>query len=129
MFTRQPLSRPLRVPFLVLLLILIHAIHELPLTQPVLALELFLLPQVMQQVVHPVMLSRHHEPFELLPALSAVLHTQSLILASKLPQFQQLAFPLSRNNGPQSKQEYGILWHRQLGLFRNAQQLYQVFLF
>ena len=54
-------------PFLVLLLNLIHAIHELPLTQPVLNLELFELPlplfellHVVQQVVHPVMLSQNN---------------------------------------------------------------------
>ena len=60
--------------FLAPLLILIHAIRQLPLTQPVLTLEL-------AQVVHPVTLSRHCELFELLHELPhvliAVLHAQN----------------------------------------------------
>ena len=99
---RQPLSRPPRTPFLVLLLILIHAIHELPLTQPVVTLELFELQlpllrgifellYVVHQVVHPVMLFRHREPFEILHELPhvliAVLHGQILILTLKLCSF------------------------------------------
>ena len=56
-----PLFWPLKVPFLVRLLILIHAIDKLLLTQPVLNLKLFEL----SQVVHPVKLSRHHKRFEL----------------------------------------------------------------
>ena len=52
-----------------------------------LTLELFELPQV----VHPVTLSWHRELFELLHTLITVLYTQTLILASKLPQF--LLFP------------------------------------
>ena len=67
-----PLFWPLKVPFLVLLLILIHAIDKLLLTQPVLNLKLFELPQV----VHPVTLSRHHKRFELqLQQLIDLLHT------------------------------------------------------
>ena len=63
-----PWNVPFYIPFLVLQLILIHAIHELPLTQPVLNLEL-------AQVVHPVMLSQHHELFELLHELPHMLIT------------------------------------------------------
>ena len=80
--------------FLVLLLILIHAIHEFPLTQSVLNHVLFELPQI----VHPVILSQLRELFELLHellhALIVILHAQSIILASLLPQFLQLAFLL-----------------------------------
>ena len=98
--------------------------------------ELFELLNSLPQVVYPVMLSRHRKLFELLHAIIAILHTQIIILNSKLPQFPQLGFLYlidyvddCRRNIPQLNQEYGILLHWQLVLFRNGQPLMQGFPF
>ena len=99
----QHLSRPLIVPFLVLLLILIHAIRELLLTRPVLNLELFelqvpLLPEPFepQQIVHPAMLSQLREIFELLHELLhmliAVLHALHVLHAHYFRRFRNWLF-------------------------------------
>ena len=78
---RQPLSGPSRVPFLVLLLVLIHPICELPLTKPILTPELV-------QVVHPVKLSQHCELFEFQPSLLHKLFELQLPLLYKLFELQ-----------------------------------------
>ena len=89
-----------------LLLILTHAIRELPLTQPVLTLQLFRKLLSQHHELFELQLLLLHELFELLHVLITVLHAQILVLASKLLQFLPLAFPPPhrlchfRRNGP-----------------------------